>query len=78
MSALILCHVHHAVHIGDPIRKRGFSSRSSCRAFSLLAGTSKSQGRPSSGSMHVMSKANPGARYWDGMVESIRVTRGGE
>ena len=71
-------HEHQAVHMGDPMIIAGFSVRTLRMAFSRLAGMSKSHGIPSSGSMHVRSKANPGMRSHPSIEETALVTLGGE
>ena len=66
------------LHIGEPINMYGFCSRNSFRALSRLALMLKSQGRPSSGSLTVMSNANPGMMWRIFRSRIILVTRAGE
>ena len=74
----IACREHQAIHIGDPMIIAGFSVRTLCMALARLAGTSKPQGIPSSGSRQVRSNANPGIRSHPGIEEMALVTLGGE
>lgn len=56
------CHVHHAAHTVEPMRKSGSSSCSIFLARSRFSRLPKSYCKPSTGSMHVSSKTNLGTR----------------
>ena len=78
LTALNLCHVQNAVHMGEPISRTGRECCSSSRALVLFDFSEKSHGMPSSGSLTVRSRARPGVRFLNLLLMISKVMRGGE